>query len=135
MWYTFLGIKCASNPWINNELVIHIPWDQILGLIMNLSYKFLGIKCGSNPWTNMCIESSSFLCPQYYLKTGTCKFGTTCKFHHPRDKGQTQLNVFNLPLRPVCGLIDRHAYKGPIWCILHIHFYTHSYLFMYCQKV
>nr|GFC72285.1 zinc finger CCCH domain-containing protein 33 [Tanacetum cinerariifolium] len=22
---------------------------------------------------------------EYYLKTGTCKFGPTCKFHHPRD--------------------------------------------------
>lgn len=22
---------------------------------------------------------------QFYLKTGTCKFGATCKFHHPRD--------------------------------------------------
>ncbi|KAF3670997.1 putative zinc finger CCCH domain-containing protein 37-like isoform X2 [Capsicum annuum] len=21
----------------------------------------------------------------FYLKTGTCKFGVTCKFHHPRD--------------------------------------------------
>lgn len=22
---------------------------------------------------------------QFYMKTGTCKFGATCKFHHPRD--------------------------------------------------
>lgn len=42
---------------------------------------------------------------QYYLKTGTCKFGATCKFHHPRDKagiaGRVPLNVLGYPLRPV----------------------------------
>lgn len=44
---------------------------------------------------------------QYYLKTGTCKFGATCKYHHPRDKagstGRVQLNFLGLPLRPVGG--------------------------------
>ncbi|RWW44842.1 hypothetical protein BHE74_00049366, partial [Ensete ventricosum] len=41
---------------------------------------------------------------QYYLRTGTCKFGATCKFHHPRDKagiaGRVQLNVLGYPIRP-----------------------------------
>uniref|UniRef100_A0A1D1XZF5 Zinc finger CCCH domain-containing protein ZFN-like n=1 Tax=Anthurium amnicola TaxID=1678845 RepID=A0A1D1XZF5_9ARAE len=41
---------------------------------------------------------------QYYLKTGTCKFGVTCKFHHPTDKagisGRVHLNVLGYPLRP-----------------------------------
>ncbi|XP_029122312.1 zinc finger CCCH domain-containing protein ZFN-like isoform X2 [Elaeis guineensis] len=40
----------------------------------------------------------------YYLKTGTCKFGATCKFHHPKDKagiaGRVQLNILGYPLRP-----------------------------------
>ena len=44
---------------------------------------------------------------QYYLKTGTCKFGATCKYHHPRDKagstGRVHLNVLGLPLRQVGG--------------------------------
>jgi hypothetical protein len=22
---------------------------------------------------------------QFYMKTGICKFGATCKFHHPKD--------------------------------------------------
>lgn len=42
---------------------------------------------------------------QYYLKTGTCKFGATCKYHHPREKagstGRVHLNVLGLPLRQV----------------------------------
>ncbi|URE11792.1 zinc finger CCCH domain-containing protein [Musa troglodytarum] len=41
---------------------------------------------------------------QYYLKTGTCKFGATCKFHHPKEKAgiseQVQLNILGYPLRP-----------------------------------
>nr|GMC52078.1 zinc finger CCCH domain-containing protein ZFN-like isoform X1 [Ipomoea batatas] len=45
---------------------------------------------------------------QYYLKTGTCKFGITCKFNHPREKagiaGRVALNVLGYPLRPV-GLL------------------------------
>nr|KYP74552.1 hypothetical protein KK1_007237 [Cajanus cajan] len=40
----------------------------------------------------------------YYLKTGTCKFGATCKFHHPKDQagiaGIVALNILGYPLRP-----------------------------------
>ncbi|WVY96320.1 hypothetical protein V8G54_028471 [Vigna mungo] len=40
----------------------------------------------------------------YYLKTGTCKFGATCKFHHPKDQagiaGRVALNTLGYPLRP-----------------------------------
>ncbi|XP_016691969.1 zinc finger CCCH domain-containing protein ZFN-like isoform X3 [Gossypium hirsutum] len=41
---------------------------------------------------------------QYYLKTGTCKFGATCKFHHPREQagiaGRVSLNILGYPFRP-----------------------------------
>ncbi|KAL9263490.1 Zinc finger CCCH domain-containing protein [Drosera capensis] len=41
---------------------------------------------------------------QYYLKTDTCKFGATCKFHHPKDMGgiagRVPLNILGYPLRP-----------------------------------
>lgn len=33
---------------------------------------------------------------QFYMKTGACKFGPTCKFHHPKDiqiPSATQENV------------------------------------------
>ena len=53
---------------------------------------------------------------QYYLKTGTCKFGPTCKFHHPREKagiaGRVQLNTLGYPLRPV------RSFLGGQLCIL-----------------
>ena len=44
---------------------------------------------------------------QYYMKTGICKFGSTCKFHHPRDRlGRVSANILGFPLRqvPICLL-------------------------------
>lgn len=42
---------------------------------------------------------------QFYLKTGTCKFGAQCKYHHPQlnagsARGPPQLNFSGLPMRP-----------------------------------
>lgn len=43
---------------------------------------------------------------QYYLKTGDCKFGSSCRYHHPPDwvisKTNFVLSPLGLPLRPVC---------------------------------
>ena len=42
---------------------------------------------------------------QYYMKTGDCKFGVTCKFHHPSERRipppDCLLSPLGLPLRPV----------------------------------
>ncbi|XP_024933149.3 zinc finger CCCH domain-containing protein 34 isoform X3 [Ziziphus jujuba] len=41
---------------------------------------------------------------QYYMKTGTCKYGASCKYHHPRQGGgsisSVTLNYYGYPLRP-----------------------------------
>ncbi|XP_030508043.2 zinc finger CCCH domain-containing protein 32 isoform X1 [Cannabis sativa] len=41
---------------------------------------------------------------QYYLKTGDCKFGSSCRYHHPRDRAVPRTNCLlspvGLPLRP-----------------------------------
>ncbi|KAJ9543005.1 hypothetical protein OSB04_022712 [Centaurea solstitialis] len=41
---------------------------------------------------------------QYYMKTGDCKFGASCKYHHPPDwvlsKANCVLSAIGLPLRP-----------------------------------
>lgn len=46
---------------------------------------------------------------QFYLKTGTCKFGASCKFHHPKHSGGSMshvpLNIYGYPLRPVWILL------------------------------
>lgn len=49
-----------------------------------------------------CSLSKNFL--QYFLKTGTCKYGSTCKFHHPRDRrgaGPVSFNILGFPMRQV----------------------------------
>ena len=42
---------------------------------------------------------------QYYLRTGDCKFGSSCRYHHPRDRVLPRTNCvlspMGLPLRPV----------------------------------
>lgn len=42
---------------------------------------------------------------QFYMKTGDCKFGSVCRFHHPRERlippPDCMLSPIGLPLRPV----------------------------------
>lgn len=42
---------------------------------------------------------------QFYMKTGDCKFGAVCKFHHPKERllpvPDCLLSPIGLPLRPV----------------------------------
>lgn len=42
---------------------------------------------------------------QFYMRTGDCKFGASCKYHHPPDwnlpKTNCILSPIGLPLRPV----------------------------------
>jgi len=43
---------------------------------------------------------------QYFLKTGTCKYGSTCKYHHPKDRrgaAPVSFNTLGLPMRQVCS--------------------------------
>ncbi|KAL0855818.1 hypothetical protein Bca101_060971 [Brassica carinata] len=51
-----------------------------------------------------------------YMKTGDCKFGTVCKFHHPRDRQAPPpdclLSPIGLPLRlgePLCVFYSRYG--------------------------
>ena len=42
---------------------------------------------------------------QYYMKTGNCKYGSSCRYHHPPEvispKADVILSPLGLPLRPV----------------------------------
>jgi hypothetical protein len=50
---------------------------------------------------------------QFYMKTGDCKFGAVCKFHHPRERiiptPNCALSPLGLPLRPV--RVSIHVFK------------------------
>lgn len=45
---------------------------------------------------------------QYYMKNGSCKYGSTCKYHHPRDRinsaAACTIGPLGLPMRPVNSL-------------------------------
>ncbi|KAL5701126.1 hypothetical protein ACHQM5_026499 [Ranunculus cassubicifolius] len=60
---------------------------------------------------------------QYYMKMGDCKFGSTCRYHHPPErispKTNCALNIMGLPLRPgapTCAFYLQHGVCkfGPI---------------------
>ncbi|XP_042013554.1 zinc finger CCCH domain-containing protein 57-like isoform X4 [Salvia splendens] len=53
---------------------------------------------------------------QFYMKTGDCKFGAVCKFHHPKERlipvPDCHLSPIGLPLRPgepVCVFYSRYG--------------------------
>ncbi|CAO2147343.1 unnamed protein product [Urochloa humidicola] len=53
---------------------------------------------------------------QFYMKTGDCKFGAVCKFHHPRERiipaPNCALSSMGLPLRPgepMCSFYSRYG--------------------------
>ncbi|XP_031118770.1 zinc finger CCCH domain-containing protein ZFN-like isoform X2 [Ipomoea triloba] len=53
---------------------------------------------------------------QFYMKTGDCKFGSVCRFHHPRERlippPDCMLSPIGLPLRPgeqICIFYSRYG--------------------------
>ncbi|KAM7272172.1 hypothetical protein ACFE04_026835 [Oxalis oulophora] len=55
---------------------------------------------------------------QFYMKTGDCKFGAVCRFHHPRERlipaPDCVLSPIGLPIRPV----SLHSFVCKDICVL-----------------
>ncbi|KAF6176688.1 hypothetical protein GIB67_034550 [Kingdonia uniflora] len=51
---------------------------------------------------------------KFYMRTGYCKFGSACKYHHPSEAPNTQffLNPMGLPLRPGAPPCTFYQYNG-----------------------
>lgn len=53
---------------------------------------------------------------QYYMKTGDCKFGSSCRYHHPPElvapKTTPILSPMGLPLRPGAPPCTHYAQRG-----------------------
>ncbi|KAJ8898784.1 hypothetical protein K2173_006316 [Erythroxylum novogranatense] len=47
--------------------------------------------------------------PSYYLKTGTCKYGSACKFHHPKNRNGAGPISFNILVMYMCILQDENS--------------------------
>ncbi|KMS96129.1 hypothetical protein BVRB_001660 isoform A [Beta vulgaris subsp. vulgaris] len=53
---------------------------------------------------------------QHYIKTGDCKFGSSCKYHHPSEwvvpETSSALSPMGLPLRPGTSTCSYYAHHG-----------------------
>lgn len=77
----------------------------------NLSSKYLVYFSFKSMIFYMC-----FLCVQFYMKTGNCKFGASCKYHHPKDiqvslNGQTENGVQTQSMDDLGSDGDENAVK------------------------
>lgn len=70
---------------------------------------------------------------QYYMNTGDCKFGSSCRYHHPIDPTLQETSIIispmGLPLRPVRfhhKIISIHLWlsHGGLWALLWLEFYS-----------
>lgn len=77
---------------------------------------------------------------QFYMRTGDCKFGQTCRYHHPPEwsipKTTCALSPIGLPLRPVCFVfsITYHLLCEIIELTVFQHWLCHK-LFIPCHVV
>ncbi|XWS39059.1 hypothetical protein CRYUN_Cryun18bG0017500 [Craigia yunnanensis] len=53
---------------------------------------------------------------QYYMKTGDCKYGSSCRYHHPPEviapKADVILSTLGLPLRPGAPPCTHYSQRG-----------------------
>ncbi|XP_058076504.1 zinc finger CCCH domain-containing protein 32-like isoform X3 [Magnolia sinica] len=50
---------------------------------------------------------------QFYMKTGYCKYGSSCRYHHPSERSMPKTTWAGLPLRPgapPCTFYTQHGY-------------------------
>ncbi|KAG6423465.1 hypothetical protein SASPL_113861 [Salvia splendens] len=58
------------------------------------------LRTGSCGYGSDCRFNHPSSAGQHYLKTGTCKYGSTCRYHHPKDRqADFVLNMLGLPMR------------------------------------
>ncbi|KAF8391606.1 hypothetical protein HHK36_023912 [Tetracentron sinense] len=106
-FYVFAGfskpsIKCArSDIEALNAVTVLSCLYRLLSTGVNFQKESDNLIAGKLFIIGACLLTCAM---QYFLKTGTCRFGSTCKFHHPRnghDSGQVSLNILGLPMRQV----------------------------------
>ncbi|WOL10361.1 zinc finger CCCH domain-containing protein 5-like [Canna indica] len=98
------GLANQATPSIPAYAGPHTPVSTSVGT-SNASHR--GNKFPERPGQPEC---------QFYLRTGDCKFGPTCKYHHPPDwsisKRSFFLSPLGFPLRPgapICTYYSQHG--------------------------
>eukprot|EP00246_Nothoceros_aenigmaticus_P012393 TRINITY_DN3825_c0_g1_i2.p1 TRINITY_DN3825_c0_g1~~TRINITY_DN3825_c0_g1_i2.p1 ORF type:complete len:494 (+),score=18.11 TRINITY_DN3825_c0_g1_i2:438-1919(+) len=85
-----IGVHGAFSPYLQGSAAMGLPalQPQPLGLPKETSFP-------ERPGQPEC---------QFYMKTGDCKFGISCRYHHPKDRATPSptctLSPMGLPLRP-----------------------------------
>lgn len=117
MWLVFLlqaPVSPALSPGARPAMGATSLYDvaQLTSSTPAIAGSFPSIPSSAGPWGSSHKELVFPERPgepdcQYYLRTGDCKFGSSCRYHHPRDRivpgTNFVLNPLGLPLRPVCG--------------------------------
>merc|ERR1712151_1283558 len=45
-------------------------------------------------------ERPQLACCEFYMRTGHCAYGPTCRWHHPKERAKPGLNSQGYPLHP-----------------------------------
>ncbi|KAJ6804013.1 zinc finger CCCH domain-containing protein 33-like isoform X1 [Iris pallida] len=99
-WSTYMGT--AS----------HLPYTDVLEPTQTSSTKPYA-QSGSSTAANLPERPNQPEC-QYYMKTGSCKYGTSCKYNHPKINSESSftLGPFGLPLRPGHAVCTSYSMYG-----------------------
>ncbi|URE40718.1 zinc finger CCCH domain-containing protein [Musa troglodytarum] len=107
------GSKCKYNHPALGVQVRAMGCNRTLNLVGNSHREMANLIVSSSvAFSHLCVDYDDGVLVQiqlekgeleaFFLKTGSCKYGITCKYHHPRDKHEihmVQLNVLGLPIR------------------------------------
>ncbi|KAG5053150.1 hypothetical protein AAZX31_02G251100 [Glycine max] len=89
-WNNYMGNMNPAMP--NGFLGSNLVYDY-----MNLGESLFGGQAINSALPNRPDQPEC----RYFMSTGTCKYGSDCKFHHPKERmSQSLINPLGLPVRP-----------------------------------
>ncbi|KAG5109610.1 hypothetical protein JHK82_038833 [Glycine max] len=89
-WNNYMGNMNPAMP--NGFLGSNLVYDY-----MNLGEPLFGGQAINSALPNRPDQPEC----RYFMSTGTCKYGSDCKFHHPKERiSQSLINPLGLPVRP-----------------------------------
>lgn len=110
-WAELLYPECIT--WKTNNITLFCWTNATLCLLaVQCEYEYFSCLKFCCAWHVSLFLSLSISCSfcclcrlQYYMRTGMCKFGASCKYNHPRQGGGSPspvtFNIYGYPMRPV----------------------------------
>ncbi len=104
--YSFVTEHCADMPIFSKYFDLSLSMNGPPFSITRVTHESLGRAEGESlaPALPDAVQEEFPQRPgqppcSFYLKTGTCKYGKDCRFHHPKE-GRVRKNSAGLPIRP-----------------------------------